>query len=60
MNITGIYTNREEQQWRLTDMKQVPFSPGFWHGTREDGKLVQVHEHRLVFEAVETKEEKTT
>lgn len=47
---TAIYTTREGQKWELKNVEPIRFAPGFYYGDRVDnGQLVQVHEHRLVF-----------
>lgn len=48
MNAT--YTTREGERWELRRVAPIRFAPGFWYGERVDnGRLVQVHEHRLIF-----------
>lgn len=47
--MTALYTNREGQTWELQDPVPSLF-PGFWVARRlSDGKLVHVHEHRIVW-----------
>lgn len=46
----ALYTTREGQKWELRNVAPITFAPGFYYGDRVDnGQLVQVHEHRLVF-----------
>ena len=42
------YHNREGQEWVVRDAVRMPHAPGFWLGTRHDGQVVIVHEHRCV------------